>query len=81
MQSLFSNIPKPRGDRLAVLAEDAEPVTTYRDAIRRVASYMEEARVGLDDRPLPFVILLVADLFWVKPGTVRRDLLAALRPF
>lgn len=52
----------------------AEPVSDYWQALHRVLSHLDETGEYYDRGPLPFVVQFVADVWWLSPEQVRRDL-------
>lgn len=53
----------------------AQPVSTYWQALGRLFIELERTGEYYDSGPLPFCVQFVADLFWIHPETVRRDLI------
>ena len=53
----------------------AMPVSTYWQALGRLFSELDRTGQYYDTGPLPFCVMFVADLFWIHPETVRRDLI------
>lgn len=52
----------------------AEPVADYWVALLRLVAHFDQTGEFYDAGPLPFVVSLVADLFWIHPEQVRTDL-------
>lgn len=52
----------------------AEPVKDYWQALHRLHAHLEETGEYYLTGPIPFCIEFVADLYWLKPEIVRRDL-------
>lgn len=70
--------PLEKGDSAIYLAE---PVSDYWQALWRVSSHLEETGEYYDAGPLPFIVKFVADMFWLHPEQVRRDLIKMRRSF
>ena len=52
-----------------------EPISDYWQALWRVFAHLDRFGEYYDKGPLPFIVLFVADMFWVHPEKVRRDLI------
>lgn len=59
----------------------AEPVSDYWQALHRVSVHLDRMGEFYDAGPLPFVVHLVADIFWIHPEQVRRDLIKIRRSY
>lgn len=57
-----------------------EPVSTYEQALLRLVEHFAAFGPQISrDEPLPFVAQFVADMFWVSPSVVCRDLMKLQR--
>lgn len=53
----------------------SQPVSDYWQALGRLMVHLDQTGEYYDAGPLPFCVSFVADLFWVHPEVVRRDLI------
>lgn len=63
--------------RTPIKQEDRQPVETYEDAVNRLVILRATEHVG--QAAYEIAVRLVADIYWVKDATVRRDVFIACR--
>lgn len=74
MGALASRRQRALPDKSDKQVYSSEPVSDYWQALHRVAVHFELRQYPISADPLPFEVLLLADIFWVKPQSVQADL-------